>query len=176
MALSEKRYKARPVRLHTYPTSVLDRLPRFVESARSILRSGDEHGWFIWFYRGANPVHHRALAARDAADKRVLSQELAELVYLNDIDGVMEVGECWVGEPLLDEEGAPIPAAEQPDRREAVTIHVATAAGVEKSVVIPFRRRRFGRPVIEDPVYDVALVNNFIAPIKAAWRRQRETP
>ncbi|WUJ72301.1 hypothetical protein OG809_03335 [Kribbella soli] len=167
---SLRQYKVPEVRLQTMPMSPVDMMPIFVANAKAILRSGDEHGWFIFYYRGRNMVHRQVLYARDRADKRDLAQRVAEFVAANSIDGIVEIGEVWVSSALeVDDEGVLISPTDSPNRTEALGIHAELATGETKSVTIPFRRRRFGRPVIEDPITGQQR-NYFFEPTRAVWR------
>lgn len=123
-----QRYKPRRVRPPTVPTNALHLIPFYTETARAILLSGEDHGWYMFFFKGAREVDSIVLAARDAADKRTLAQELAELIMLNDIDGLIGVGESWMAAFETDPDGVPIPAGEQPDRTECLIIHAEIIA------------------------------------------------
>lgn len=170
-----RRYKARRMRPSAFPTNALDLLPLYAENARAILLSDDEdHGWYMFFFKGVRQVDSTVLAARDAADKRALAQRLAELVMLTDIDGLIEVGESWKGTFKTDPDGVPIPAGEQADRTECLVVHAEIITGEHKTLLIPFRRRKFSRPKVEESIDITGSTYNFLDPIRAAWRKRRE--
>jgi hypothetical protein len=100
------------VQAETKPTSLIDLLPMYISIAQTIGHTGEEHGWFIFFFRGMTPVGREALLARDAADKRNLAQRIAEIVAINRIDGIIEVGEVWQAPSALDSDRAFIRPAE----------------------------------------------------------------
>lgn len=153
--------------------SALDWVDTYVTNARSILETGDEHGWFVLYFRGGTTVHSEALAARDKADKWTLAQHVANMADRLDADGVIQIGEVWIG--TLPKDGAPyLPAGDQPNRREGVAIHAATSSGATRTVLIPFRRSaafgfvEVGEP--EEPEHDQML---FFAALHAMWGTQR---
>ncbi|MEH3067361.1 MAG: hypothetical protein PGN15_04625 [Aeromicrobium erythreum] len=165
-----KRYNPRRVVMQELPMNAVDALPIYVAQALSILKSGEEHGWFIFYFRGRTMVHAQTLYARDRSDKRNLAKEVAEFVAVYTIDGVIVVGEAWTVSFETDDEGVPINPSQSKDRTEALIIHAEIASGTSRMAVIPFRRRRFGRPVIEEPQFDHASEYHFLEPVRAVWR------
>jgi hypothetical protein len=172
-ALAERafrKYKSQPMRFQKYPMTPVDWLPQFAAHAISILKSGEEHGWFIFFFRGRRMVHPRALAARDAMDKRILAQEIAQFAIQNGFDGIIEVGEVWVSKLSHDADNVPIPAGENPNKTEALLLYALDIHGNEKGLQIPFERRRFRRrPVIHEMTEVVKSDYYFFLPLRQAW-------
>jgi hypothetical protein len=158
-------------KLEAQPESLFDLLPVYISSAQAIAQSGEEHGWFMFFFRGRTLVGQQILAVRDAADKRDLSQRVAEIVAINRIDGVIEIGEVWQAPITPDSEGAFVRPAVHPDRTEAITIWAETASGLKRSVMIPITRRRLRKPVVGNVVeVDTETAkNNFLEPIRRVW-------
>ena len=161
------------------PDSLFDLLPVYISSAQAIAKSGEEHGWFIFFFRGIVPVGQEILAVRDAADKRDLSQRVAEIVAINRIDGIIEIGEIWQAPITPDSEGAFIRPAVHPDRTEAITIWAETASGLKHSIMIPITRRRLRKPLVGDVIEidTETAINNFLEPTRRVWAtwQNRET-
>jgi hypothetical protein len=159
------------VRLETAPESPIDLLPMYIKGATAVAHSGEEHGWFIFFFRGIAPVDSRALLARDAADKRDLAQSIAEIVAANRIDGVIEIGEVWQSPATPDPDGAFIRPGAHPERTEAIMIWAETANGQKSAVQIPIKRRRLRRPVVGDVIELNAksAKNNFLDPVRGVW-------
>ncbi len=150
--------------------TVLDLIPAQIEHAKAILRSGEDHGWFIIFYRGGIPVGNRMLAAANAQQKRELAKEVAEVALKLDANGVLEVGEIWMS-PSSEVDGQFTRPADHPERREAVSLHAMLISGKEVQVIIPFTRPEgLGGPVEfgEVEILD-EVINNFMAPLRAAW-------
>lgn len=172
---AELRYKTRRRPEPTYIMNVVDWLPYYAENARAILRTGEEHGWFVFFFKGRNLQSSQTLAARDGADKRALAQEPTEVVARNRYDGIIYVGEVWHAPLRFDDEGFALPAVEHPDKTEAVALHAETADGTVSSIRVPFRRRRFGSPVIQEAVTFV-YNDQFLSPVRAVWRSWGPSP
>jgi hypothetical protein len=167
-----KAYKARPVKLDKFPMTPVDWLPYYVEQGRAILLSGQDHGWFVFFFRGRSVVDMRRIAARDAIDKRLLSQEIAEHVAVNDIDGLVDVSEVWTAPFSVDVDGVPVTATENPNRGESLCFYAVDAYGHEASIHIPFERRRFRkRPILGEPE-PFGGENMFYLPTREVWRRK----
>ena len=175
-----KKYKLKtPVKAAAEPVSPIDLLPMYIENATAIARSGEEHGWFIFFFRGIVPLWPpQALIARDASDKRDLAQNVAEIVATNHIDGIIEVGEVWQAPITPDPEGAFVRPAVHPERTEAITIWAETAAGQKASVHIPVTRRRFRSPIVGDPIeVDMESAKNFfLEPVRRVWKSWQSPP
>ena len=167
-----QRYKSPRIKLQSYPMDAVDWSELYLANAMAILRSGEEHGWFMLYFRRRSKVHVQALYARDRADKRSLSKEVAHFVAVNSIDGVISIGEVWSSAFERDADGVPVNPAEQPDRTEALHRHAETASGKMRDIIVPFRRRRFGRPIIDEPVEDNAEFM-FLGPVRAVWRLMR---
>ncbi len=161
------------------PKSPVDFVPSFTEIGSQILRKDKGHGWFIYYYRGPQRVHAQTLMARNNADKRHIAQQVAELASINDIDGVIVVGEAWHSPMRYDEQGAPIPPSEHPDKSEVLIVHAEDAYGRIRSVHVPFTRRR-GRRTLVHEVVDLSNVGptsyQFLEPVRAVWRQRYGAP
>jgi hypothetical protein len=184
-AIAARRYvgeSGRPVKpVASNAVTVIDHLPTQIEHAKAILRSGEDHGWFMFFYRGAVMVGNRFLAAENAQQKRKLAQSMAEVVLDLDATGVLEVGEVWwVPGGGIDDENWARPG-NRPDRKEALSLVATTMSGRSVSAFIPFERPGgVGGPVFfEETVIQEDATSNFLAPIRAAWewkKRHRPAP
>jgi hypothetical protein len=159
------------VQAETEPTSLVDLLPMYINIARIIAHTGEEHGWFTFFFRGMTPVGREALLARDAADKRNLAQRIAEIVAINRIDGIIEVGEVWQAPATPDSDGAFIRPAEHQERTEAILIWIETASGLKSAVTIPIKRRKHRKPIVGDAteINVETTTNNFLDPVRQVW-------
>lgn len=169
---SVKKYRLEdPVIPAAEPSSPIDLLPMYIKNAMAIARSGEEHGWFVFFFRGITPLPPQILMARDAADKRNLAQAIAEIVATNRIDGIIEVGEVWQAPITPDAEGAFVRPAVHPERTEAIAIWAETATGQKACVHIPIKRRRFKAPLIGEPIeMDTGSTKNFfLDPVRRVW-------
>lgn len=151
--------------------SVLDVVPEYVERAQAILRSGEEHGWFVMFFRGARLLSSQVLAAADAVEKRELAKQVVEMALDLDATGIIEIGEVWTAQVALDAAKFVRPEA-NPEREEALIISAMTIGGASRNVVIPFSRPEGpGGTVSIGEIYEEERsVNNFLAPLRAAWK------
>lgn len=160
------------------PVTVLDLLPRYVELAKAILRTGEEHGWFVLYFRGTTPIDRAFLEAIDAPQKRGLAQGVARRALELDATGVAEIGEAWVSPQSDDAKGFTRPA-DHPERREALVLAAETSSGLSRQAIVPFERPEgVGGPVIfgESDFVD-GPVNNFLVPLRDAWAlRRRQSP
>ena len=152
--------------------TILDLGDWYTARAKAILRTGEEHGWFLFLFRGPTPVDARVLHARDAADKRALAQEVADLVAINGIDGVVDIGEMWQSPITKAADGAFVRPAEHPEREESVGIHIELADGRARNIQVPFTRRRGRRRRVHvlPPIEMEQYKNNFLEPVRAVWQ------
>lgn len=165
------KYKRRRFVIQTLPTSATDRVREYFENGRAIILSGEEHGWFIWFFRGGRVVDNRVLSAATKQDKHILAQQIATLVSAQRYDGVITCGELYESPEEYDTGGAPIPPEEHPQRVDVLGVHAETADGRSAGGYLRFRRRPHGRPkILDETTYgDGAVVDNFLAPTRLVW-------
>jgi hypothetical protein len=164
---AKRRYRLKPTKLETLPTSPIDLVPVYVAHARAILKTGEDHGWFIFLFRGLRMVDVYTLAARDTADKRVLAQRIARAAREIEADGAIEVGEVWLSRDF--DEYIDAKSATKETRSEALMVVATTRDGRYRSTLLPFKRRRFGSPRFDEPVEGAAMVENFMLPLRYMW-------
>jgi len=151
--------------------SALDYVEQYALQGKRILASGEDHGWFHFYYRGPRLIHAEVIAARDKADKYALAQHVADLAIRLDADGVLQIAEVWLGiVPAAGEEY--VPASDQPDRKEALQVYAEIASGETRGMLVPFSRSAFGVVSI-DQRFDENHSSNFFLPVRAAWRAGR---
>lgn len=171
---AQKKYKLERASIGELPSveTILDLTDWYAERAKAIVRSGEEHAWMVFFFRGTVPVDAQALFARDAAEKRALAQELADIVAVNGVDGVVEVGEFWHAPFTVGPDGAHLRPADHPHRGEALAIHIELADGRSKTTSLLIERRRgLRRRVKFLPTHDESgYQNNTLEPVRAVWR------
>ena len=155
-----------------FARSALDYVDAFVENAKLIVRSGEQHGWFILYFRGAERVYAQALTARDKADKWSLAQQVAETALSLGVDGVIEIGEVWMGR--VPTAGGPfVEPSEQPDKREAITVYAELSTGQHRSQLVPIIRSRIVPVMFGEPIEMARDQNLFLGPLRSLWARQR---
>jgi hypothetical protein len=153
--------------------SSLDAVPFVTDMGRRILQKGDEHGWFMFYFRGGAIADMQVLLALDAAGKRKLAIEAADHVARNGFDSVLTVSEMWMSSIMLDDDGVPIRPAEHRDRSEGLGIFAERSDGQYRSVIIPFERRRMIKKIVvlSEPL-DASdqPPHNFFAPLREVWK------
>ncbi|WP_371402014.1 hypothetical protein OHA10_29420 [Kribbella sp. NBC_00662] len=149
--------------------SLLDLVPRYTEIATEILKSGEEHGWFVFYFRGKMGMGTKVLAAKNRAGKRELALEIAEDVLINEFDGLIMIGEVWWAPITPDEHGVPIAATLHPERQEALMIHAEQSDGSMRAIILPFSRR-WRRVKIGEPIEESGAHYVFMEPVRAVWR------
>jgi hypothetical protein len=153
--------------------TALDLIPAWTKSAVAILRSGEGHGWFMYFFSGPRIVHTEILMARDKADKYALAQSMAEIAARNNADGVIEIGELWQYKALYDPKGNMVDVDKNAKRTEALGISGELATGERLYITIPFQRTFYGAVTVGDPV-ETTGEDNFLAPTRASGPRQSQ--
>lgn len=151
---------------------------------RRILVSGQEHGWFTWYYFRGRPVASHVHITTDAQGKQAIAAEIARLALEYEADLVVLLGEIWMSPLDTTVDGAYHPPSLHSNRREALLIYATAKGGTEVSVVIPFVHVSGEEPnrVVEvqeemwDQVYDLGVLQ----PTRRAWglgphRRQGES-
>lgn len=153
--------------------SSLDAVPFISDTACRILQKGEEHGWFIFYFRGGAIADMQILEALDAAGKRKLAMEAADQVARNAFDSALIVSEMWTAPITPDDEGVPIKPAEHSGRTEAIGIFAEDHHGNYRSVVIPFERKRIIKKIVvvgEPRDLSDQPPNNFFAPMREVWK------
>lgn len=111
----------------------------------------------------------------DQVSKHIFWNNLAERVKSENIVSVIFICECWVGSiEVLQETG--LRAANQPDRKEALSLEVFTSDMRGKSYQALFHKNIFGKVVFDrDSITDdVDMSVGYIKPIADAWNSIKE--
>lgn len=163
------------------PPLTTESLPQYVkeyeERAKGILRTGQDHGWMVLYFRSGITIGAELLAARDSADKRDLARRIANKVARNGSDAVVMIGEVWMSPIIHLADGDYVPPSAHPQRMEAILIEFIFADGTVSSTTIPFRRGRkfgipgFGRKVeFEESIHLEKSKFQFLEPTRAVWK------
>lgn len=169
-ARAVERYGA-PVPATGLPRSLRVLADLYERSARRILATGDEHGWFAFFIRGARLVHVELLISSGNEDKWELAMRIAQIAELKHADVLVMIGEAWMGDMPADGEALVRPG-DQPERREVLSIVATNATGESHHRHIPFRRSAFGTLDIGATVIEDSAESFFLAPVRAMWRKR----
>ena len=149
----------------------LDFVEPYARNALAILKSGQQHGWFMFFFRESRVVHTEILMARDKADKYVLAQQVAEIAARVGADGVVEMGEMWIHRALKDSDGLLVGYDHSVKPEEALGVYGETVDGRGKGIIIRFDRTFYGAVTIHG-MEPWEGMSNFLAPLRAVWRGQ----
>jgi hypothetical protein len=145
--------------------------------ARKILQKDGWHGWYVMLYKGNRQVSTEVLEARDRPDKIVLMEDLAAMIERSGIDGLVEIGDTWVGEIIHDEQGYIIAPAFQENRREALSVVAEDAYGNRRQLISPYRRAGKKIVFVGEPIdYTDSGFANSIQAVRDAWQRMGFSP
>lgn len=152
--------------------TVADLAEWYMGTARLLMKKDRKHGWYVFLFKGKTVVASEILIARDKPDQLVMMRELATVVERSGIDGVVEVGDCWMSEVTMDDEGFPVPPALHPRRTEAISVAAEDAYGNRKYLHSPYVRRGRRIDFAGEPVdMTSAMTVNTLQPIREAWKR-----
>jgi hypothetical protein len=157
--------------------SIFDLIDPFMDQAKRFLQVDRYHIFVIFMFKDRKPVSIQSAVLEDRASKFALARELASQVAANGVDGIITIGEVWESHMVLDEEGAIIPPAEVPDRREGLEVYAEVREGDYRSKIC-FFHRRFNRIQFDEEAdsFNESIENNFMAPIRAVWSRDKLKP
>lgn len=110
----------------------------YARKAEAILRSGEDHGWFSFYFRRGRLVDTRIHAAVDAQGKAAIAGEIARMALRKEYDLVVVLGEIWYSPIALTPDGAYIPPERHEARQEAMMIDALAKSGNEVWARIPF--------------------------------------
>lgn len=144
-----------------------DYVEAYADLGERILATGEEHGWFHFYFRGPNLIYTEVVAARDKADKYALAQHVADMVRRLDVDGIVQISEIWMGKIPADGEQF-VPVSEQANRTEALQIYAEISSGATRGLIVPFSRSAFGIVSIGQP-FEENTPTNFLLPARAVW-------
>jgi hypothetical protein len=146
-------------------------VPTILDVARSIVRTGQQHLSFIWFFRGPAPMFVATMAISSDSDKRRCAQIAAETTAAMHFDGVMTINEAWLAPLTIAADGFPVLGRDHPEKREAIVVEIQTADGRKSAVSVAFHRDsdrsvHFDRPI----EYGHEMKSGFFEPIQRVWR------
>lgn len=145
----------------------------YEESAKGILRSGEDHGWFTYYYKSGVVVDSRIHTAMDAQGKKAVAGQIAHTALACDADAVIMINEVWISEEKLTKDGAFYPPSVDPERKEAVLIDGIAKSGAKATIIVPFDvidgeppHRKVRIRSGSDYSFDMILM---FAPLMEAW-------
>lgn len=148
--------------------------------AKGILQSGQDHGWFTYYFRKGTLVGNRVHMAPDAQAKQAIASEIARVVQEVDADAVILLSEVWISPHQVTPDGAHVPPGRHPGRTEALMVHGIAKSGVEANITIRFRvldgEPPNRRVVLEEPVRDATTNIGILRPTLEVWGLARPRP
>jgi hypothetical protein len=154
-----------------------DELKRLVswygQVATGILRSGQDHGWFTYYFRQGRMVGNRVHMTTDAQGKHAIASEVSRAALESEADLVLLLSEIWYSPMDKTADGAFHPPGLHPQRQEALLVYAAARSGAEASLMIPFRVLSGEPPnrrlAISDPISDAVTDLGVLQPTRGVW-------
>jgi hypothetical protein len=154
-----------------------DELKRLVswygQVATGILRSGQDHGWFTYYFRQGRTVGNRVHMTTDAQGKHAIASEVSRVALESEADLVLLLSEIWYSPKDKTADGAFHPPGLHPQRQEALLVYAAARSGAEASLMIPFRVLSGEPPnrrvAISDPISESVGDLGVLLPTRRVW-------
>ena len=145
----------------------------FGQAALGILRSGEEHGWFSYYFRMGHGIDVCFHSASDKQGKMAISGEIAHRALRSQADVVLLLGEVWYTPMAVTRDGAYMPPGVNPSREEAMVIYAVAKSGAQANLMIPFTTVS-GEPPnrqveIGDPEPNSLQNFGLLEPTRRAW-------
>lgn len=178
-ALESERYGPRPIfpreKIGTAQTQseLQSLLSVYAKTVKGVLKSGEDHGWFTYYFRGGRLIDSRIHIALDAQGKRAIASEIAYTALGGGADAVVMIVETWISEAHLTKDGAYYPPSLDPSRTEAVMIQAISKSGTRVSKLIPFHVLSGEAPnrhvhILEDEGFEMET-SGLLLPTLEAW-------
>jgi len=147
------------------PNEPVARAEALVELAKRMLVKDKAHVR-VMFLRIAGDWKMIEIRAADRAEKYTIMRLVAELVRRHGADAVIEIGEAWLRFAPADLQIRP---EDDPIKEEVLYVTVATADGVARQYITPFKRSLFGRIKLQDTFTLDEGQATYFGPILEAW-------
>ncbi len=106
----------------------------------------------------------------DQVSKHIFWNDVATRVKADGIISIVFLGECWVGSSEVMRETG-LRAAQQPNRKEALTVDIFTSELQSKSLQVLFHKNKLGKIIFDGETrdYDNDMSVGYIKPIADIW-------
>lgn len=106
----------------------------------------------------------------DQVSKHIFWNDMATRVKADGIVAIVFLGECWVGSSEVMRETG-LRAAQQPNRKEALTVDIFTSKLQSKSLQVLFHKNKFGKIIFDSETrdYENDMTVGYIKPIADIW-------
>jgi len=138
------------------------------EVAKQMLRRDGYLIPTVFLLRGDKVAQLSELRFDDQQEKFLIWQYIADDVRRRGADGLVFIGESWLGRDVDAMRG--VRPSEAADREEAIHVFAAKATGEVRSLMTPFSRGLFGKIKLDETREVGEVAFNFFAPVRAVWR------
>lgn len=153
-------------------------VPGYMAIARKVIQRDGFHATMALCFKGDSVVRVQGMQFPDQQTKILSFERLADLVESLRADGVLIVGETWIGFQTEAEKKLGtvlIPARDRLDKKEALTVYAITRDGRHADHVCFVERTPSGETICGDPVeFDTAGAANSLVPIKRKWKEMED--
>ncbi|WP_437077386.1 hypothetical protein [Streptomyces sp. enrichment culture] len=149
------------------------RVPGMMKIARKVMEKDGHHGTFAFLFAGESALNAIAMNFDSQRTKRLSFEHLAQLVESSRADGLLIIGEMWVGVQTELEKKLNtvlIPARDRVDKTEALSVYAVTRDGRRVEQVCMVERGPNGETRCGDPIESDPGVMNTMIPIFRKWK------
>ena len=144
----------------------------YAEVARGILHSGQDHGWFSYFYRKGKVAGALVHATIDRQGKHAIASEISRKALELGADAVVMIGEAWQATVQETLDGSYVPAELHPEKTEVVMIDAVAKSGATAGGILSFHTIQGESPHREVEIGDYTTLSSasgVLLPTRAAW-------
>ncbi|WP_392753976.1 hypothetical protein [Streptomyces sp. LN590] len=145
----------------------------YMEIARKVMNKEGSHVTMAVCFKGDAVVHVQGMHFGDQRIKMLTFERLANLVESLRADGVLIVGEIWVGTQTAKEKELGtvlIPARDRLDREEALAVYALTRDGRHEYLTSSVERTSEGEVICGEPIVCDTVMGNTLIPIQRKWK------
>jgi hypothetical protein len=149
------------------------RVPGLMAIARRVMEKDGYHGTFAFLFVGSVPVNILRMEFDSQSTKQLQFEHLARLVDSSRADGVLVVGEVWMGVQTEQEKKMNtvlIPARDRVDKTEGLAVYAVTRDGRRLEQVCAVDRGVNGEAICGDPVEGDPGILNSLIPVYRKWK------
>jgi hypothetical protein len=148
-------------------------VPGMMKIARKVMEKDGFHGTFAFLFAGESILHIQAMRFDSQNTKRLSFERLASLVESSRADGLIIIGEMWMGVQTELEKKMNtvlIPARDRVDKTEALSVYAVTRDGRRTEQICLVTRGTNGETNCSDPIESDPGVMNTMLPIFRKWK------
>ncbi|MFE4922633.1 hypothetical protein [Streptomyces sp. NPDC056661] len=149
------------------------RVPGMMKVARQVMEKDGNHGTFAFLFAGESLLKIQAMEFDSQRTKRLAFEGLARLVESSRADGLLVIGEMWMGVQTELEKKLNtvlIPARDQVDKKEGLSVYAVTRDGRQTKQVCVVERGTDGETICGDPMESDGGIMNTMIPIFRRWK------